>query len=180
MRSPIRSTKIVTGFDDTRFKSLICVPIYARDGHGIGVIFAALRHRASSRPKEVDFLASTGASLVAGAIENARLYEETRQRVHELEELTRLGEEIAQAGRLWKSFSLRWGVRTLPTCSLRGACHLYLLDPAADELRATSLDAEAGTEAPHTLRAHGAARSAGRRGGRSRCAARRQAKRCSA
>ena len=45
---------------------------------------------------EVDFLVSS-ASLVAGAIENARLYEETRRRLGELEHLTQLGETIARA-----------------------------------------------------------------------------------
>ncbi len=40
------------------------------------------------------------ASLVAGAIENARLYEETRQRVGELEHLTELAETLARAEQL--------------------------------------------------------------------------------
>ena len=61
------------------------------------------RHLAATReaPREfteaeVDVLVSS-ASLVAGAIENARLYEETRRRVDELEHLTELGETIARA-----------------------------------------------------------------------------------
>ena len=45
---------------------------------------------------EVEVLASS-ASLVAGAIENARLYEETRQRVGELEHLAELAETLTRA-----------------------------------------------------------------------------------
>ena len=41
----------------------------------------------------------TSASLVAGAIENARLYEETRLGVAELEQLTELAEAIARQRR---------------------------------------------------------------------------------
>jgi sugar diacid utilization regulator len=139
-------TKIVRGFNDRRFEALICVPIYARDGRGIGVISLHCGAR-ELPPEEVDFLSST-ASLVAGAIENARLYEETRRRVHELEELTRLGEEIAQADTLDE---------LLPAVVARAAellgassCHLYLLDTATDELRLRA-STHRGAEPPQTL-----------------------------
>jgi sugar diacid utilization regulator len=124
-------TKIVTGFKDPRFESLICVPIYARDGRAIGVISLHCGARELS-DDEVEFLAST-AALVAGAIENARLYEETERRVHELEELTRLGEAIAQAETLDE---------LLPAVVTHGlglleaeSCHLYLLEPDGEQLR---------------------------------------------
>ena len=58
---------------------------------------ATPRRRASSRRPRSTFLVSS-ASLVAGAIENARLYEEMRRRVDELEHLTELA-EIARRGR---------------------------------------------------------------------------------
>ena len=45
---------------------------------------------------EVEFLVAS-ASLVAGAIENAQLYDETRQRLSELEQLTELAEAVAAA-----------------------------------------------------------------------------------
>jgi GAF domain-containing protein len=69
---------------------------------------------------------------MAGAIENARLYEEMRERVAELERLTELGEAIARAETL---------AELLPTVAahtvaLLGAraCHVYLLDPSSEEL----------------------------------------------
>jgi GAF domain-containing protein len=139
-------TKVVTGFNDTRFKSLICVPIYARDGRGIGVISLHCGPR-ELPPEEVDFLAST-ASLVAGAIENARLYEETRQRVHELEELTRLGEDVVQAETLDEL--LPAVVKHAFDLLGASACHLYLLDPGADELRLRA-STPWGSEARQTI-----------------------------
>ena len=62
----------------------------------IGAITAHTEAPREFTDDEVDFLVSS-ASLVAGAIENARLYEETRRRVAELEQLTELAEAIARA-----------------------------------------------------------------------------------
>ena len=67
-----------------------------RGGDVIGVITAHTEAPREFTEDEVEFLV-TSASLVAGAIENARLYEETRRRVAELEQLTELAEAIARA-----------------------------------------------------------------------------------
>src|SRR5205085_11278248 len=81
---------------------------------------------------EVHMLAST-ASLVAGAIENARLYAESRRRVGELEHLTALAEEIARAQSLDEVLP---AVATRARDLLRAeTCSLYLLDTGAAELR---------------------------------------------
>ena len=139
-------TKIVTGFKDPRFESLVCVPIYARDGRGIGVI--SLHCGPRELPEdEVEFLAST-ASLVAGAIENARLYEETQRRVQELEELTRLGEAIAQAETLDELLPavVDHGLVLLEAAS----CHLYLLDSDGEHLRIRA-STPWGSEARETI-----------------------------
>ncbi|MEX0816227.1 MAG: helix-turn-helix domain-containing protein, partial [Gaiellales bacterium] len=81
---------------------------------------------------ELEFLVSS-ASLVGGAIENARLYEEMRRRVGELEHLTELGETLARAHTL---DDLLPAVAERALKLLRAsACHLYLLDPGTEELR---------------------------------------------
>ncbi|MDQ3866447.1 MAG: GAF domain-containing protein, partial [Actinomycetota bacterium] len=88
--------KYVPELDEERFQSLVAVPILARDGDSIGAILLHTEAPREFTETEADVLVST-ASLVAGAIENARLYEETRRRVRELEHLTELGETIARA-----------------------------------------------------------------------------------
>lgn len=122
--------KVVPGFSDNRFQSLVCVPVYGRDGRGIGVI--SMRCEARDLPaEEIDSLASA-ASLVAGAIENANLYQEVRRRVHELEDLTRLGEAIAQAQTLDELLP----AVVSHAADLFGAtaCHVYLLDRTGEKL----------------------------------------------
>jgi GAF domain-containing protein len=124
--------KYVPELEEERFQSLVSVPIVGKDGNVIGVISS---HTAAPREfteAEVDALVSS-ASLVAGAIENARLYEEMRRRVDELEHLTELGETLARAETLGELLPVVAGraVRLLRAAS----CHLYLLDPSSEELR---------------------------------------------
>ncbi len=81
--------KFVPELEEEQFQSMVAVPILARDGNVIGVI---VLHTVA--PREFDdgvlnFLVHT-ASLVAGAIENAKLYEGTRRRVDALTTLTQL------------------------------------------------------------------------------------------
>src|SRR5918992_1250794 len=89
-------TKYVPELEEERFQSLLAVPIVGRSGEVIGVITAHTEAPREFSDDEVDFLV-TSASLVAGAIENARLYEEARLRVSELEQLSDLAEAIARA-----------------------------------------------------------------------------------
>ena len=124
--------KYVPELEEERFQSLVSVPIVGKDGNVIGVISS---HTAAPREfteAEVDVLVSS-ASLVAGAIENARLYEEMRRRVDELEHLTELGETLARAETLEELLPVVVGRASR---LLRAeSCHLYLLDPASEELR---------------------------------------------
>ncbi len=124
-------TKYVPELEEERFQSLVSVPILARDGSLIWVISAHTEAPREFSQDEVDFLVSS-ASLVAGAIENARLYEETRRRVRELEQLTALAEAIAASQTLDE---------LLPAVAERArrllgarACHLHLLDAGSEEL----------------------------------------------
>jgi GAF domain-containing protein len=123
--------KYVPELAEERFQSLVSIPILAKDGGPIGVISLHTEAPREFTVPEVDFLVSS-ASLVAGAIENARLYDETRRRVGELEHLTRLGETIARAETLDE---------LLPAVAARSvellqasSCHLYLIEPGTEEL----------------------------------------------
>jgi len=84
----------VPELEEERFQSLAAIPIASRAGDAIGAI---VLHTVA--PREFDEgivnLLSRSASLVSGAIENARLYEDARDRVEELTRLSTLGREIA-------------------------------------------------------------------------------------
>ena len=92
-------TKYFPELEEERFQSLLALPVTGRSGDVIGVITAHTEAPREFSDDEVDFLV-TSASLVASAIENARLYEEARLRVAELEQLTELAEAIARADAL--------------------------------------------------------------------------------
>ena len=137
----------VPELEEERFQSLLSVPIAARDGTVIGVISAHTEAPRAFTQAEVDFLV-TSASLVAGAIENARLYDETRARVRELEAITELAEVIASARGLDELLpEVASRARGLLRAS---ACHLYLLEPASEELELRA-SAPANSEARSTL-----------------------------
>jgi GAF domain-containing protein len=135
-------TKYVPELEEERFQSLVSVPIRSRGGGLIGVISAHTEAPREFTHGEVDFLVSS-ASLVAGAIENARLYEEMRTRVAELEQLTELAETIAEAQMLDEL--LPAVVSSAQGLLRASACHLHLLEPRSEELewRASSPAGEA-------------------------------------
>ncbi len=121
----------VPELEEHHFQSLLSVPVAARDGTVIGVISAHTVAPRSFTEAEVDFLV-TSAALVAGAIENARLYDEARVRVRELEAITALAEVIASASSIDE---------LLPAVSAHGrallqaaSCHIYMLDPVEEDL----------------------------------------------
>ena len=93
--------------------------------------FSIPRRRASSTTESLNFLVHT-ASLVAGAIENAKLYEGTRRRVEALTTLTQLSQALA-------AVTLREDLYDAVTRGARqllgaDACQIWRVDPDADEL----------------------------------------------
>ncbi len=121
----------VPELDEERFQSLLSVPIVSRDGDVIGVISAHTEAPREFTKGEVEFVVTT-ASLVAGAIENARLYQDMRTRVRELEGLGALADVLAQAETIEE---LAPAVVMNAVELLRASsCHLYLLDAGAEEL----------------------------------------------
>jgi GAF domain-containing protein/sugar diacid utilization regulator len=133
--------KYVPELEEERYQSLLAVPIVGRSGEAIGAITAHTEAPREFTDDEVDFIV-TSASLVAGAIENARLYEETRLRVAELEQLTELAEAIARAEGLDEL--LQTVVTDARPLLAARACHVYLLDPTREELDLMASDPEPG------------------------------------
>jgi GAF domain-containing protein len=138
----------VPELDEEHFQSLLSVPIAGRDGTVIGVISAHTEAPREFTPDEIDFVV-TSASLVAGAIENARLYEEMRGRVRELEALTALAELIAES----ESLETLLPSVAASACELlqADAAHLYLLEPGSEELERRASSPE-GVQARDRLR----------------------------
>lgn len=127
----------VPELEEERFQSLLCVPIAARTGEVIGVISAHTEAPREFTPGEVEVLVST-ASLVAGAIENARLYDEMRTRVTELEALSALSDAIASARSVDELL-----VEAAPRMRRlldAAACALYLIEPGSEELVLQAFD----------------------------------------
>ena len=123
--------EFVAELEEEKFQSLLSVPISGRED----VIGAISMHTEAPREftaQEVELLTST-ASLVGGAIENARLYEETRQRVGELEHLTQLAETLARAQQLGEVLPAV-AERTRQLLRSRSCC-VYMLDGGSEELR---------------------------------------------
>ncbi|HWX08920.1 MAG TPA: GAF domain-containing protein, partial [Gaiellaceae bacterium] len=139
--------KYVPELEEEKFQSLVAIPVLGKRGDPIG---AFTLHTVAPREftdAEVEFLV-TSASLVAGAIENARLFDETRQRVGELEHLTELAEAVALAD----TFDALGPEVVSRSRDLLGAehAHLYLLD-AADERLHLGWSSPAAAAAPATI-----------------------------
>ncbi len=117
--------KYIPELEEEHFQSFVSVPVFDRAGAPIAAISLHTQAPREFTDGEADFLVSV-AALVAGAIENARLYDEMQNRVRELEQLTELGEAIATAPTL-EELGPEVVRRTL---DLLGAAetHLYLVD----------------------------------------------------
>jgi GAF domain-containing protein len=135
-------TKYFPELEEEKFQSLLALPVVGRSGVVIGVITAHTEAPREFSDDEVDFLAAS-ASLVAGAIENASLYEEARLRVSELEQLTELAEAIARADALEEL--LQTVVADARPLLAAHACHVYLLDSASEELERAASDPDPGS-----------------------------------
>ena len=131
--------KYVPELEEERFQSMIAVPILAKAGDVIGVV---VLH--TEAPREFDddvlnFLVHT-ASLVAGAIENAQLYEETSRRVQALTTLTQLSQALAAVTLREDLYdAVTRGARELLAAD---ACQIYRLDVEEDELALAGSDPE--------------------------------------
>jgi GAF domain-containing protein len=118
-------------FEEERFQSLVAVPMLGRDGTVMGVISLHAEAPHEFARADLDLLEHT-AALIAGAVENARHYEDATARVALLTNLSHLSQRIASAGKQDEVLDIvTEGVRHLLTAD---RCELYLLD-ADDRLR---------------------------------------------
>src|ERR1700712_4438558 len=119
-------TKPVPELAEERFQSMGAAPLPGRDGDGaIGVVVLHTEAPREFGQEVVDFLVHV-ASLVAGAIDNARLFEETRRQVAALTGLSELSQEIATVTRREDLYRVACaGVRRLLGAD---GCRLHLVD----------------------------------------------------
>ncbi|MEO6893344.1 MAG: GAF domain-containing protein [Ktedonobacteraceae bacterium] len=122
---------------EDKFQSLMTVPIMAKDRHLIGVITMHTAAPYIFTEEHQQFVSNT-AALVAGAIENAQLYENTQRKLRVLASLSILSQTISSG--LYLDDMLR-SLATL-TVQIMGAdlCVIMLMDQARGRLtiRATS------------------------------------------
>lgn len=118
--------------EEEKYQSLVSVPLIAKGQRVIGVIALHAEAPRVFSPQDAAFLLHV-ASLVAYAIENARLYERTRRSLRELEQLSQLGAHIARAESVddLLSVTVEQALGLLGAESLR----VYLLEPSGDRLR---------------------------------------------
>ena len=90
--------KIVPEAEEEDYQSLVAVPLNDKSGTVIGVIALHAEAPREFTQADSDFLMHS-ATLVAGAIENARLYQDTRRRLALVEGLADLARAVADAAR---------------------------------------------------------------------------------
>ena len=136
--------------EEEKYQSLVSVPLIAKGQRVIGVIALHAEAPRVFSPQDAAFLLHV-ASLVAYAIENARLYERTRRSLRELEQLSQLGALIARA----ESVDDLLAVTVEQALGLLGAesLRVYLLEPSGDRLRMRAASPGARGRARHRLAA---------------------------
>ena len=140
--------KVVPEAEEDRYQSLVAVPLRGKAGEVIGVISLHSEAPREFTQDDSDFMMHA-ASLVAGAIENARLYERTRRRLTLVEGLADLSRAVSAASTL---------EQLLPAVARRAqrllhaeACEVFVVSGADGRFRrgAAWPDAPA-TETPFT------------------------------
>jgi len=123
--------------EEERWQSMVAVPVCARTGEVIGVI---ILHTAAPHEfgEEVVGLLGHVATLVGGAIEDAQLYEEARERVRALTRLAEVSGRLAAATEHERIHA----AATTGARSLLGArlCQLFRLDEGGRELALIASD----------------------------------------
>jgi GAF domain-containing protein/sugar diacid utilization regulator len=111
--------------EEEHFQSLVSVPMFGRDGGVMGVISLHAEAPHEFAQEDLEFLEHT-ASLIAGAVENAKSYEDSTARVDLLTDLSRLSRRIAAAGEIDELLAaVGPGTRGLLAASV---CEIYLTD----------------------------------------------------
>lgn len=138
----------VSELEEERFQSMVAVPLRGRERSVIGVIVLHTEPPGEFGQEVRDLLMHV-ASLVAGAIENARLFERERERARLTAELASLVQQMAavtERAELWR-------VACDGALALLGAerCRLLLVTGSSGAQRVVArsgVDPEAGADAP--------------------------------
>jgi GAF domain-containing protein len=127
--------KLFSELDEESFRSMIAVPLAIAPGEVIGVVVLHTRAPREFGQEVVDFLVNV-ASVVAGAIHNAGLYDEARLRADRLAALTELSQQIAAV--VDRDDLYRLACES--TAALLGAstARLFLVDHEDDRLEAVA------------------------------------------
>ena len=91
--------KVVPEADEEQYQSIVAVPLRSKAGDVVGVISLHAEAPREFTEDDSDFLVHA-ASLVAGAIENASLYEHTRRRLTLVEGMADLARAVSAASTL--------------------------------------------------------------------------------
>ena len=123
--------KFFHNLPEDRYEAFLSVPIIAHADRVIGVINVQHRrtHRHSEREKT---LLSIIGHQVGGAIENARLYQETQRRAHHLSTLSQVG-QIIVSGRYLEEM-LQLIVSFVTEMMQARVCSIMLVDKKKNEL----------------------------------------------
>ena len=89
-------SKVVPEADEEEYQSIVAVPLRSKAGEVVGVISLHAEAPREFTEADSDFLVHA-ASLVAGAIENARLYEHIRRRLALVEGMADLARAVSAA-----------------------------------------------------------------------------------
>ena len=119
----------VPELEEDQFQSLVAVPMFARAGEVIGVITLHAEAPHEFGRTDLEFLEHT-ASLVAGAVENAGLYDQATARVALLTQLSDLAQDVAASSSLEELLPMiAHRTRALVQAT---SCEVYLFDAAGE------------------------------------------------
>ncbi len=122
--------KFFHNLPEDRYQAFLSVPVISKN-EVIGVINVQHRRLHRHRPSEKALLV-TIASQVGGAIENARLYEETKRRAMQIETLSNVSKTITSHHYLDEMLNLI--VRMVAEAMNSPVCSVMLLNEKRDEL----------------------------------------------
>jgi GAF domain-containing protein len=131
-------------FEEEKYQSMVSVPLIGKDGAVFGVIGLHSVAPRTLTEDDATFVIHS-ASLVAGAIENAQLYEATRRRVVELERLSEISDQAARAATI--EALLPTVVEAARALLRADAVSIYVLD-ADERLRRRAASAGSGVGPP--------------------------------
>jgi len=122
--------KLFFSLPEDRYEAFLSVPVTAKD-KVIGVINVQHRNSHSHGPAEVKLISIIG-QQVGNAIENARLYEETRRRAQQIESLLRISETVSSKKYLEEMLTLI--VKLCAEMINASICSIMLVDETRQEL----------------------------------------------